>query len=142
MAAEGFDRLSALMRKSSGRGNTALERLQLCGGGYVDFALHWPQHFLVMFDRPTTSHQPCNHEPLGRNAFDVLVGCIMAAQHSGDLPPGDPLPQAWIAWSLVHGVAKLAVSGNLPLSHRATLAFTRRATEALLGGLGNVKAER
>jgi AcrR family transcriptional regulator len=140
VATEGFDRLTALMQKSSARGKTAMQRLQLCGCGYVDFALRWPHHFLVMFDLPRTSHERCKHEPVGKSAFDVLMGCIMAAQQSGDLPAGDPLPQAWTAWSLVHGIAKLAVSGNLPLSHRATLDFTRRATEVLSGGLMNVKA--
>lgn len=142
VATEGFERLTALMQKSSARGKTALERLQLCGCGYVDFALRWPHHFLVMFDLPKTSHERSKDEPGGKNAFDVLMGCILAAQQSGDLPAGDPLPQAWTAWSLVHGIAKLAVSGNLPLSHRATLDFTRRATEVLSGGLMNVKAWR
>lgn len=142
VATEGFERLTALMRKSSARGKTALERLQLCGCGYVDFALRWPHHFLVMFDLPKASHERSKDEPVGRNAFDVLMGCILAAQQSGDLPAGDPLPQAWTAWSLVHGIAKLAVSGNLPLSHRATLDFARRATEVLSGGLMNVKAWR
>jgi hypothetical protein len=93
-----------------------------------------------MFDLPKTSHERCKDEPVGKNAFDVLMGCIVAAQQSGDLPAGDPLPQAWTAWSLVHGIAKLAVSGNLLLSHRATLDFARRATEVLSGGLMNVKA--
>jgi AcrR family transcriptional regulator len=140
VAIEGFDRLTALMQKSSARGKTALERLQLSGCGYVDFALRWPHHFLVMFDLPKSSHERCKDAPVGKNAFDVLMGCIMAAQQSGDLPAGDPLPQAWTAWSLVHGIAKLAVSGNLPLSHRAILDFTRRATEVFYGGLMRVKA--
>ena len=140
VATEGFDRLTALMQKSAARGKTAPKRLRLCGCAYVDFALRWPHHFLVMFDLPKTLQERCKAEPVGKNAFDVLMGCIIAAQQSGDLPAGDPLPQAWTAWSLVHGIAKLAVSGNLPLSRRATLDFTRRATEVLSGGLMNVKA--
>lgn len=140
VATEGFDRLTALMQKSSARGKSALERLHLCGYGYVDFALRWPHHFLVMFDLPKTSHERCKDEPVGKNAFDVLMSCIMAAQQSGDLPAGDPVPLAWTAWSLVHGIAKLSVSGNLPLSHRATLNFTQRATEVLSCGLMNVEA--
>ncbi len=140
VAAEGFDRLTALMQKSLARGKTALGRLQLCGCGYVDFALRWPHHFLVMFDLPKISHEPCKDEPVGKNAFDVLMGCIAAAQQSGDLPAGDPLPLAWTAWSLVHGIAKLSVSGNLSLTHRATLDFTQRATAVLSCGLMNVEA--
>lgn len=137
VASEGFDRLTAVMQKSLARGKTSLERLQLCGSGYVDFALKWPHHFLVMFDLPIKEYSECAEAPVGMNAFDVLMGCIVAAQQSGDLPPGGPLPLAWTAWSLVHGIAKLAVSGNLPLSHAATLAFTRQATQVMSGGMRN-----
>lgn len=140
VAQEGFDRLTALMQKSLARGNTPIDRLQLCGCGYVDFALRWPQHFLVMFDLPNAWRERCKDAQVGKNAFDTLLGCIQAAQKSGDLPAGNPLPHAWTAWSLVHGIAKLAVSGNLPLSRRATLNFTRRATEVLSAGLMNRKA--
>jgi hypothetical protein len=42
----------------------------------------------------------------------------------------------------VHGIAKLAVGGNLPLSHAATLAFTRQATQVLSGGMRNKTAAR
>ncbi|MGB6722267.1 MAG: hypothetical protein WBE72_15825, partial [Terracidiphilus sp.] len=62
---------------------------------------------------------------------------IRAAQHSGDLPAGDPRPLAWTAWSLVHGIAKLATGGNLPLSAAATLDFTRSAAEAIVSGLNS-----
>ena len=135
VAREGFDRLTAVMQKSMARARTALERLQLSGCGYVDFALKWPHHFLVMFDLPIKGYAECADVPVGMNAFNVLTGCIVAAQQAGDLPAGDPLPLAWTAWSLVHGVAKLAVSGNLPLSHAATLAFARRANQVLSRGM-------
>jgi len=139
VAGEGFDRLTVVMKKSSAKGETPLARLQLCGCGYVDFALHWPHHFLAMFDLPRDLATGCVKEPVGRNAFDVLMSCILAAQQTGDLPAGDPLPLAWTAWSLVHGIAKLAVSGNLPLNRAATLNFTRQATEVLSGGMMNSK---
>ncbi len=116
VAAEGFDRLTASMQKSMARATSPRERLQECGCGYVAFALRWPQHFLVMFDLPQAPHGQEKHHAAGQNAFAVLEECIAAAQQSGDLPAGDPLPLAWTAWSLVHGIAKLAISGNLPLS--------------------------
>lgn len=140
VASEGFERLTSVMRKSLSKGKTALERLQLCGCGYVDFALKWPHHFLVMFDLPHKGHSECEGEAVGRNAFDVLMGCIVIAQATGNLPAGDPLPLSWTAWSLVHGIAKLAVSGNLPLSHAATLEFTGQATQVLSGGMIKGKA--
>ncbi len=135
VAEEGFERLTAVMRKTLARGQSPRERLQLCGCGYVDFALRWPQHFLVMFDLPPAQREQCKHRGIGDNGFRVLLDCISAAQQSGDLPAGDLPPLAWTAWSLVHGIAKLAISGNLPLNARSTIEFTRTASQALFGGM-------
>jgi AcrR family transcriptional regulator len=135
VAAQGFDRLTASMQKSMARATSARERLQECGCGYVAFALRWPQHFLVMFDLPQAPHGQKKHHATGQNAFAVLEECIAAAQRSGDFPAGDPLPLAWTAWSLVHGIAKLAISGNLPLSTRSIIEFTRTASQAIFSGM-------
>jgi len=135
VAAEGFERLAAVMRQTMEPGQSPRERLELCGCGYVNFALRWPQHLLVMFDLPAALREQCNAGPqIGEEAFRVLLDSIVAAQQTGDLPAGDPLPLAWTAWSLVHGIAKLATGGNLPLTGEATLAFTRSAARVLLGG--------
>jgi hypothetical protein len=89
-----------------------------------------------MFDLPQVlNSQKENHSTVGQHAFAVLLGCIAAAQNSGDLPAGDPVPLAWVAWSFVHGIAKLAISGNLPLSGRATIEFTRNASPAIFSGM-------
>jgi AcrR family transcriptional regulator len=141
VASEGFERLTATMRKWMAKGTTAMERLHLSGCGYVDFALRWPNHFLVMFDLPRDLPGCPTEAEMGRNAFQVLVGAIEEAQQSGDLAAGDPLPLAFTAWALVHGVAKLAVNGNLPMTRAATLEFTRYATRVLAEGLTNLHSE-
>jgi AcrR family transcriptional regulator len=157
VAAEGFDRLTETMERKLSESSAAVERLILSGCGYVEFALRWPHHFLVMFDAPpdaTLRARPglpagefphrnpgpistgaSGPAPIGESAFHVLLGCIAAAQESGDLRSGDPMPQAFITWSLVHGIAKLAIGGNLPMDAAATLEFTRAAAGQLLAGL-------
>jgi hypothetical protein len=40
-----------------------------------------------------------------------------------------------MAWSFVHGIAKLAISGNLPLNARSTIEFTRSASQTIFGGM-------
>jgi AcrR family transcriptional regulator len=140
VAAEGFERLASVMREAMVPGGSPRERLELCGCGYVDFALRWPQHLLVMFDLPAALREGCDPGPrIGEDAFRVLLDGIVAAQESGDLLAGDPQPLAWTAWSLVHGIAKLATGGNLPLSAEATLGFTRTAAQAVLRGLSRAQ---
>jgi len=131
VAAEGFDRLTISMRKKMARANSPREQLQECGCGYVAFALRWPQHFLVMFDLPQAQLGHEKHQAAGQIAFAVLEECVAAAQDSGDLPVGDLLPLAWLAWSLVHGIAKLAISGNLPFNARSAIEFTRTASQSI-----------
>jgi AcrR family transcriptional regulator len=135
VAAEGFDRLTRTMEEHLAASQSAAERLALAGCGYVDFALRWPNHFLVMFDLPAGLREECKKSELGENAFRVLFDCIVGAQDSGNLPAGDPMPHALTAWSLVHGIAKLAISGNLPLDPPATLEFTHTAAMQMLQGI-------
>jgi AcrR family transcriptional regulator len=132
IAVEGFERLTAAMRKRSLPGATAADRLRLCGCGYVEFALHWPQHFLVMFDLSKRG-------TVGENAFQTLLEFIVESQKEGALPEGDPHPLALMAWSLVHGIAKLAITGNLPCTPKQVLEFTQYASKAFMSGMNSLK---
>ena len=123
------------------RGHSARERLVLSGCGYVEFALRWPSHFLVMFDLAGVLHGDGARAQIGDSAFRVLLDAIVATQQAGVLPADDPRPKAWTAWALVHGIAKLAIGGNLPLSKRKTLDFTRQAAESILQGIDNSNSQ-
>src|ERR1700723_2335807 len=73
-AAEGFERLTALIKKALSAGRLLLERLELCGWGYVDLALRWPNHWLVMFELPVACRWRGQKElAIGNNAFAVLL---------------------------------------------------------------------
>lgn len=136
LAAEGFDRLTAAMTKAAESGSGAMERFRLSGRGYVEFALRYPQHFAVMFDIPWRFDLYPQTRVAGERAFGTLVGYVDACQAEGVLPAGDAKPYALLAWSMVHGVAKLAISGRLPLPGSAdVLRFTDTATAALWRGL-------
>jgi len=143
VAAEGFEHLRASMIEQMESGASARERLILCGCGYVEFALRWPQHFLVMFDLADVVHGQPDAPPIGESAFGVLFDAVVATQNADVIPAGDPMPIAWTAWSLVHGIAKLAIGGNLPLNQQSALDFTKLAAESMIRGIersgGNFK---
>lgn len=139
VAGQGFDQLAESMITASAGAGNALQALQLSGVGYVRFALQWPEHFSVMFDYSQDLSAYPEHAAAGQRAFQVLLDKIVAAQKAGRIPSGDPQPLALIAWSLVHGIAKLAIANRLPLeSADAILGFTEFATRALGDGLSNV----
>lgn len=137
VAAEGFRQLTRSLQEHSGRHRRALERLQAGGEGYVEFALRWPQHFAVMFDTPPPRERHPEYATAATQAFGVLLGHIVECQQEGSLPAGDPHKLAFVAWSLVHGIAKLAGTGRLRLnSRREVMRFARFALASSLRGLG------
>jgi AcrR family transcriptional regulator len=136
IVAEGFERLAAAMKKCADSGATGVDRLKLCGYAYVDFALHWPGHFQAMFDLSPEPGEQVKQGVAGENAFQTLLGFIVESQSERAFPAGDPYPMALTAWSLVHGIAKLANSGQFPFTPEQVLEFTRQAAEALIGGMG------
>jgi len=139
VAAQGFDRLTDSMLRAAAAGSSPLERLQLSGRGYVQFALRHPQHFTVMFDAPWHFAAYQETHTAGQRAFGTLGRYIQACQAAGRLPKGDCQPLALLAWSTVHGIAKLAIGGRLPLSGTAqVLQFTDLATEAISLGMTKV----
>jgi AcrR family transcriptional regulator len=141
LAAEGFDRLTAAMTKAAEPAPSPLERFRSSGRGYVEFALRYPQHFAVMFEGSWRFELYPQTQAAGGRAFGILVRDVEECQSEGVLPPGDARPFALLAWSMVHGVAKLAISGRLPVSGLAdVLGFTDAATSALWRGLAHAFA--
>jgi AcrR family transcriptional regulator len=135
VALQGFERLTTAMKRSAARGATAAKRFQLCGRGYVSFALRWPQHFQVMFDLPSSQNKYPEHAKAGDVAFATLLTFIAECQEAGVLPPGESESLALMAWSMVHGIAKLAVSSRLPFNRNAVLKFTDEACLVMAAGL-------
>jgi len=141
VAAEGFDRLTESMNQAATPGRTPLERLRLAGRGYVAFALRWPEHFAVMFDFPLPHGEYPALGAAGARAFEVLIDLVRSCQTAGALKEGDAQQYALLAWSLVHGIAKLAIGGQFAhASQKAALEFCDFATASLTTGIAGRNA--
>jgi AcrR family transcriptional regulator len=114
VAAEGFrmlrlDLLTAWDAAGKGiRGFTAM------GEAYVHFAVQNPWHYRVMFGggfELNASDPELNEE--GTGAFRALVDALVEQQVQGLVRQDEPLTQARFVWALVHGIAMLAIDGNL-----------------------------
>lgn len=140
MAAQGFRELTQAMLDAAEPQPTSLARLKHSGLAYVAFALRRPEHFAVMFDAPIPEAEYPDCAEAGHECFGTLVRFIEAAQRDGKFAGEDPLLRALEAWSLVHGIAKLAVARRLPCSSEPeVLAF---ASLALDRSLAEVAAPR
>lgn len=121
VAAQGFRELTRAMREGADKQTRPLGKLKQSGMAYVGFALRRPEHFTVMFDAPVVARKDPEYVQASEEAFRTLVNYIRESQEAGELPAGDTLDRALYAWSLVHGIAKLAVTGRFPFRTKASL---------------------
>jgi AcrR family transcriptional regulator len=121
VAKQGFRELARTMLRAADGEAGALDRLKRAGLTYIAFALRRPEHFTVMFDAPTAVNTHPDSAEAAAEAFGTLVNFVKNCQEEGRLPPGAPHEFALLAWSMVHGVAKLAITGRLPYRSRSEI---------------------
>ena len=124
VAHEGLDALAEEMRVAAEphAGPSpfdAVSRFWDYSGAYLHFALAHPAYFRVMHAVPKSEHSrdlmlPRSPAVLAGGAMDALVDAGVVAP--------DVAGRALLAcWTSVHGLASLAVGGQLPLSDELTL---------------------
>jgi AcrR family transcriptional regulator len=134
VSTEGYGELTRAMLDAVEPESSPLERLKQAGLAYVKFALRRPEHFTVMFDLPasTPSEKLCfgpskmkekypEAAEAAEQSFRTLLSFVAACQQEGVLPAGDTRELALLAWSMVHGVAKLAITGRFPFSSKSEI---------------------
>ncbi len=106
VAVEGFRELAARMNRVGDDGGSFLD----IGVAYVAFAIDRPAHFTVMFT-PTLLDQT---DPGLTSAMDATFALLRRGVDELPGPAREDAAAAVIAsWSLVHGLATLALNGNL-----------------------------
>ncbi len=135
VAAQGFRELTQAMREEGERQSKPLEKLKQSGLAYVAFAVRRPEHFTVMFDTPVGNSKDPEYLHASQESFNTLVSYIRNCQDEGQLPVGKTMERALYAWSLVHGIAKLAVAGRFPFRTKTSmLKFAKFAIDESVPG--------
>ena len=140
VAAQGFRELNAAMLEAVRRQRNSVGRLKRAGLAYVEFALRRPEHFTVMFDAAVSKHQTPDSAEAAGQAFGTLLNLVKSCQDEGRLPSGDPHQFGLLAWSMVHGIAKLATARRLPYESTAdVLKFAKFVIDQSLPVRGEVQ---
>ena len=120
IAVEGFTLLGQAMAAATelGPDATAGQRFRAAGRAYTGFALAHPAHFAVMWQRDLLHPDDPELVAAGDATFELLLGGVREVQAEGWAPGADPQAVAWLAWSVVHGLAALWLGGSLQRSQR------------------------
>ena len=142
VATEGFRTLRLQLVaawEEGGRGSDALEAM---GDAYIGFAIANAAHYRVMFGSfvDLEEREPELAGEAG-GAFQALVDALAALQQEGIVRGDDTVRMATFVWSVVHGMATLAIDGQLP--EPAGIEEVRRyALGRLMAGLAPAAAPR
>lgn len=115
VATEGFRELREQLVAAWEDGGRTPAASQAMGVAYVRFALDNPSHYRVMFSRfvdPEPQDPQLGAEAAG--AFQALVDVVAKLQQDGLLRADETALLARYIWAVVHGVAMLAIDGQIP----------------------------
>jgi AcrR family transcriptional regulator len=113
VAEEGFIQLHEALSAAGAGAPDPKNRVIELGRAYVRWAVTHPDYYLSMFGTETVKRDHPGLLVAGARAFGNLVDAIASCLESGVLQGEDPLKIAGPMWSLVHGVASLAIGGDL-----------------------------
>jgi AcrR family transcriptional regulator len=118
IAVEGFTLLARAITGEAGQLGPAAgagQRFRAAGQAYTSFALAHPAHFAVMWQRDLLHPDDPELAAAGDRTFELLLGGVRDIQAEGWAAGSEPRTVAYLAWSVVHGLAALWLGG--PLQH-------------------------
>lgn len=115
VAEQGFVELhEALVAAGSANGVTEQRtRVVAMARGYVRWAVAHPEYYQVMFGGDTNKSEHPGLLEAGGRTFGCLLEVITECLSSGLIQGDDPLRIAGPMWSTIHGIATLAIGGDL-----------------------------
>ncbi len=139
VATAAFDQLGMRMRRVQARvkgegGVAAVARFEATGRAYFGFAVDNPELFRLMFSPIGRSHAEGREDE--ETPFDLLAAALDGLVVAGVLNAAQREGAEMLAWTSVHGLATLALSGVLstPRERKAAL---ERVLRFVVQGLSN-----
>ena len=113
VAEQGFLELHADLAAAADQVSDPKARVIELGRVYVRWAVTHPDHYRVMFGAEIVKAGHPTLVAAGEESFGDLLDAIMKCQEAGIVGGRDPREIAAPLWSFVHGVASLAIGGEL-----------------------------
>lgn len=113
VAEQGFLELHVALAAATETASDPVARLIEIGRAYVRWAVTHPDQYRVMFGADTDKTQHPSLSIAAEQAFGELLEVVALCQATGILGGQEPRQAAGPLWSLVHGIASLAIDGEL-----------------------------
>lgn len=116
---------------------SVLERFNNMGRAYILFALENPAIYRMIFghELQDVREENCDiNDETQATGFHALVALLIEGQEDALFKKDDPILQATVVWSMIHGLANLLIDGHLHVKDNLDAIFTA-GTQTLFEGL-------
>jgi len=136
VAREGFQAFSRDLSQAWTAAGGGRDGFRAMGAAYVKFAITNPSHYRVMFGAfKDLCERDAELAADAQASFQVLLDAVVMLQQGGLLRGDPPQTVAQYIWATVHGVAMLAIDGQLGPDPKAAEALATFALERLSTGI-------
>jgi AcrR family transcriptional regulator len=112
-------------------------RFHNMGNAYIDFAIQNPAIYRMIFGHELQQQreESCDiNDETQATGFHALIALLKEGQESGLFKKDDPMIQATVVWSMIHGLANLFIDGHLHVKENLEVIFNA-GTKTLFEGL-------
>jgi AcrR family transcriptional regulator len=136
VAREGFQAFTRELSQAWAAAGGGRNGLRAMGTAYITFAIANPSHYRVMFGAfKDLCERDAELAADAQASFQVLLDAVVMLQKDGLLRADPPQMLAQHIWAAVHGVAMLAIDGQLGPDPKAANALAIFALERLSTGI-------
>ncbi len=112
-------------------------RFHNMGSAYINFAIENPAIYRMIFGHELQQQreESCDiNDETQATGFHALIALLVEGQESGLFKKDDPMIQATVVWSMIHGLANLFIDGHLHVKENLEAIFNA-GTKTLFEGL-------
>jgi len=136
VAREGFQAVTRELSQAWAAAGGGRNGSRAMGTAYIRFAMANPSHYRVMFGAfKDLCERDAELAAEAQASFQVLLDAVVMLQKDGLLRADPPQTLAQYIWAAVHGVAMLAIDGQLGPDPKAADALAIFALERLSTGI-------
>jgi len=121
VAESGFAALhSRMVSQMASQSAAPVLSLSACGQAYLEFALEDADRYRLMFGPQLRKEEHPGVQGFALSAFQCLLIAVTRCMEAGAIETGEPpMDIALFLWAQVHGLAMLAIDGQLGSTERA-----------------------
>ncbi len=119
------------------RDYSVIKRFSMMGRAYVEFALAHPAIYRMIFghELQREREEKCDmQDQTQATGFHALITLLQEGQEAGVFKKEDPMLQATVVWSMVHGVSNLLIDGHIMIQDNIEAIF-EMGTRTLIEGI-------